>query len=215
MTTEPPSILALACQGVAPLRAGLAVAAGVTFALGAGAALVLRGANGSGKTSVLRAVAGLCRHEGDVAFTDGAGPVEAGAARAGATHLLGGGDGLSGRLTPMEHVRFWSGLYGVPDGGVSGEGVSGVGALARVGLAGAAGQPAAALSTGQRRRLGLARLLMAPRPLRLLDEPLSGLDEAGRALLLRAVADHRAAGGLVLMATHEDGLPDATVLRLG
>ena len=204
MTTGSPSTLALACRDVAPLRGGRVVAAGITFALGGGAALVLRGANGSGKTSVLRAVAGLCRYEGDVSFTDEAGPVEAGAARAEAMHLLGGGDGLSGRLTAAEHTGFWAGLYGVP----------GDGALARVGLTDAAGQPGGALSTGQRRRLGLARLLMAPRPLWLLDEPLSGLDQAGRALLLRAVADHRAAGGAVLMATHEDGLPDASLLRL-
>lgn len=205
MSAETPATLALACRDLSPERGGRVVAAGITFTLAPGAALVLRGANGSGKTSILRAVAGLCRYGGEVSFTDDDGAVDAGEARAGGTHLLSVGDGVTGRLTAQEHARFWSGLYGVPAEG----------ALGRVGLAGAGDQPGAALSTGQRRRLGLARLLMAPRPLWLLDEPMSGLDADGRALLLDAVAAHRADGGSALMATHEEGLPDADVLRLG
>ena len=197
-------MLAITCRDLAPRRGGRDVATGITFASGPGDALVLRGGNGSGKTSVLRAVAGLCGHRGGVTFARGGVPVDPGAARAEDLHLLGAGDGLTGKLSAAEHVRFWSGLYAARDEAV----------LTRVGLDGLGHRPANALSTGQRRRLGLARLLMAPRAAWLLDEPLSGLDTAGRTLLLDAVADHRASGGLVLMATHEDGLPDASVLRL-
>ena len=196
--------LSLAVTGLAPRRGGRVVAAGAAFALGPGDALVLRGANGSGKTSLLRAVAGLCPHDGEVAFARGGEAREPGAVRAVDLHLLGGGDGLAPRLTAREHVAFWAGLYGA----------AAAGALERTGLSEAADRPAGALSTGQRRRLGLARLLLAPRALWLLDEPLSGLDEAGRALMLSEVAGHRAAGGLALMASHEDGLPGAATLRL-
>ena len=194
--------LSLACDALAPRRAGRVVAAGATFALRPGEALVLRGANGAGKTSVLRAVAGLCGYDGTVAFEADGAPLGADEARAGHIHLLGPRDGLADRLTAGETSLFWAGLHG------------GAPALAETGLSGAGTSPAARLSTGQRRRLGLARLLGAPRALWLLDEPLSGLDEEGRARLLAAVADHRAAGGIVLMASHEAGLPDASVLRL-
>ena len=196
--------LSLAATDLAPARGGRTVAAGVSFALAPGGALVLRGANGSGKSSVLRAVAGLCEHGGDVSFSRADAALDLAATRAGQVHLLADGEGLAARLAAGEHAAFWAGLYGVPAEG----------ALARVGLGGAGAQPASRLSTGQRRRLGLARLLMAPRALWLLDEPLSGLDEDGRALLLGAVAGHREGGGVVLMATHEGGLPGAPVLRL-
>lgn len=197
--------LTLAATDLAPSRGGRLVAAGVSFDLFPGGALVLRGANGSGKSSVLRAIAGLCAYEGRVAFGRGGTLVEAALARAGDVHLLTDGGGLAPKLTAHEHIAFWAGLYGV----------SPAKGLARVGLADVATSPAGALSTGQRRRLALARLLMAPRALWLLDEPLSGLDAGGRDLLLGAAAAHRAGGGMVLMATHEAaGLPNARVLRL-
>ena len=196
--------LGVQARGLAPVRGGRVVASGASFALGPGDALVLRGPNGSGKSSILRAVAGLCGHEGEVAFTEGAAARDPGAVRAHALHLLAGGGGLVRKLTCAEHVRFWAALYGVAPGG----------ALARVGLE-EPDRPAGALSTGQRRRLGLARLLMAPRPAWLLDEPLSGLDADGAALLLDAVTEHRAAGGVVLLATHgAERLDGAPTLRL-
>lgn len=197
--------LSLACTDLAPARAGRVVAEGVSFSLSPGGALVLRGANGSGKTSVLRAVAGLASYGGRVAFAEGAAPADPGEVRARRVHLLAAGEGLADRLTAAETLAFWVGLHGADAAGI----------LARVGLSEAETTPAGRLSAGQRRRLGLARLLLAPRALWLLDEPLSGLDEGGRALLLDAVATHRAEGGIVLMATHEaDGLPGAPVLRL-
>ena len=194
--------LSLSCADLAPRRGGRVVAAGVGFALGPGQALVIRGANGTGKTSLLRAVAGLCGYEGTVAFSAEGASLDLSEARARHVHLLGPRDGLADRLTAGETASFWSGLLG------------GSPALAAAGLSGTETMPAGRLSTGQRRRLGLSRLLGAPRALWLLDEPLSGLDEEGRARLLAAVADHRAAGGLVLMASHEAGLPDAATLRL-
>ena len=194
--------LSLACDALAPRRAGRVVADGVRFRLAPGEALVIRGANGAGKTSVLRAVAGLCGYDGTVAFEADGVPLDPSEARARHTHLLGPRDGLAERLTAAETAAFWAGLLG------------GAVALGAAGLSGSETAPVGRLSTGQRRRLGLARLLGAPRALWLLDEPLSGLDEEGRARLLGAVAEHRAAGGIVLMASHEAGLPDAATLRL-
>ncbi len=198
--------VSLSCSDIAPSRGGRIVAAGVSFRLAPGDALVLRGPNGSGKSSVLRAVAGLAAlAEGDIRFENAGMPYDPAEARARGLHLLAAGEGLADRLTAAEHVAFWSGLYSADLGR----------ALADAGLSGTETTPAGKLSTGQRRRLGLARLLLAPRPVWLLDEPLSGLDAEGRSVLLRAAAAHRGRGGLVLMATHEgEGLPGAATLRL-
>ena len=196
--------LSLSVRDLAPTRGGRTVAAGVTFALAPGEALVLRGTNGAGKTSVLRAVAGLCAYEGDVRLAAGGAPLDLGEARARHTHVLGPRDGLADRLTAGETAGFWSAL-------LHGDAAN---TLAFAGLSGTETNFVGTLSTGQRRRLALARLIAAPRALWLLDEPLSGLDAAGRDMLLGAVADHRAGGGLVLMASHEAGLPGAPVLRL-
>lgn len=196
--------LSLAAHDLAPRRGGRVVAQGVSFSLVPGEALLLRGGNGAGKTSVLRAVAGLCPAGGGVAFARSGAPLDPAAARADAVHYLGAEEGLSARESPAETVRGWAALYGA----------SARGALGEVGLAEQADMPCGALSTGQRRRLGLARLLLAPRALWLLDEPLSGLDEAGRTLFLSRIEGHRARGGLVLMASHEAGLPGAATLRL-
>lgn len=202
-----PFAVALTAHDLSPSRAGRMVAAGIGFSLRPGDALVLRGANGSGKTSILRAVAGLAEAEGDVSFEQAGTPLDPAEARATAIHILAPGEGLADRLAPKEQIVFWAALDGVRADGAA--------LLARVGLEDAAERAAGRLSTGQRRRLGLARLLVSPRPLWLLDEPLSGLDEEGRALLLSAAADHRAQGGIVLMATHEpEGLPGAPTLRL-
>jgi heme exporter protein A len=151
-------------------------------------------------------VAGLVPDGGEVRFERAGATLDPGEVQARSLHLLAPGEGIAARLTVRETLAFWARLLGG-----AGEGVAG-----RVGLEASLDRPAGALSTGQRRRLGLARLLLAPRALWLLDEPLSGLDEAGRALLLAEIAEHRTAGGMVLMATHEaEGLPDAPTLRLG
>ncbi|WP_031549919.1 heme ABC exporter ATP-binding protein CcmA [Parvularcula oceani] len=198
--------VSLSCSDIAPSRGGRIVASGVSFHLAPGDALLLRGPNGSGKSSVLRAVAGLATLAGgDIRFEAGGTPCDPAETRARGLHLLAAGEGLADRLTAAEHIAFWSGLYAAEPGDV----------LADAGLSGSETIPAGKLSTGQRRRLGLARLLLAPRPVWLLDEPLSGLDAEGRSVLLDAAAAHRGRGGLVLMATHEgEGLPGAPTLRL-
>lgn len=189
----------LACR-----RAGRRVLAGIGFRLEAGGALVVTGRNGAGKSTLLAALAGLLRPErGRIELAPGEGP------RSERLHLLGHRDGLKAQLTPAENLRFSAGCLG---GGGTGIGA----ALARVGLGGAADLPSAYLSAGQRRRLGLARLLVSPRPLWLLDEPTSALDAEGQRLLDELMAAHRAGGGAVIAATHSPlPLPGAETLRLG
>lgn len=210
LTSNPQLSIALALESLAVERGGRIVASGLSFALAPGDALVLRGNNGTGKTSALRAIAGFARAPmGAVRATDADSdtPLDLADVRANHMHWLGGDDGLADRLTIGETLRYWQGLF--PSGHRSTEDI-----LRDVGLAGRIAQQAGRLSTGQRRRLGLVRLLLSPRAIWLLDEPLSGLDDDARGRLMDAVARHRDQGGIVIMATHEAGLPDAPTLRL-
>lgn len=186
-------------------RGGRRVVSGLSFRVSAGEALVLTGPNGAGKTTLLRAVAGFLRpSEGTIRLEGGLADAEI----AEQCHFIGHRDGVKAALSVEENVRFMSGYLG--------EG-AGIGpALERLGLAALAGIPAAYLSAGQRRRLGLARLLVARRPLWLLDEPTVSLDAASVETLAGIVKEHLAGGGLVLAATHVPlGLDGARELRLG
>lgn len=174
---------------------------GLSFRAGPGDFIELRGANGSGKTSLLRAIAGLLRPAAGAIRIDGA------EEPALSLHLLGHRDGLKGALSVRAHARYWAGLLGA-GGDVEA-------ALARVGLGRIADLPAQVLSQGQARRLALTRLLTAPRPIWLLDEPASGLDANGRALLDALIAEHRAGGGLVIAALHESLGVDGARVELG
>lgn len=186
-------------------RAGRPVLDGVSFAVEAGGALVVVGPNGAGKSTLLRALAGLLkpvsgaiRIEGDA---DDLEPRER-------MHLLGHLDAVKNGLSVERNLRFARDLLG------------GTGDLAaaldRVGLGGLGELPGGVLSAGQRRRLALARLIAAPRPVWLLDEPTAALDAGGQALLAELVAAHRAKGGLMIAATHLAlGVPDAVTLELG
>ncbi|WOI53407.1 heme ABC exporter ATP-binding protein CcmA [Parvularcula sp. LCG005] len=197
--------LSIVVEELDVMRGDRQVAAGITFRLQPGDALILRGDNGSGKTSVLRAIAGFSAPaHGQIRFLFDGEEADAADIRAHQIHWFGVDDALADRLTVAETVSFWSRFYGHAASDV----------LDRVGLADRATSPAGALSTGQRRRLALTRLLLAPRSLWLMDEPLTGLDEAGKSLVHRIIAHHRADGGIVLMASHDDGLPGAPVLRL-
>jgi heme exporter protein A len=111
-------------------------------------------------------------------------------------HYLGHADALKPALSLRETLLFWAALYGGAEQGVAT-------AADRVGLGHALDLPAGVLSAGQRRRAGLGRLLVAPRPLWLLDEPGSALDREGEGLLGRLMSDHLAAGGLIVAATHQ------------
>jgi heme exporter protein A len=166
----------------------------------AGEAAALVGRNGAGKTSLLRAVAGLLRPaQGTIAFEDASGPVEAEAARAEQLHLLGHQDGLKSSRTAWEELRFqtlWTG--GTEDGARA--------AARRFDLARLLDLEVRRLSAGQRRRLALARLVASPRSLWLLDEPMAPLDAGQRAAFGAVMAEHLAGGGMILASVH-DPLP--------
>lgn len=194
----------LKTQGLACGRGDAVLAADLSLEVTAGSALLLRGPNGAGKSTLLLTLAGLLHPiSGNVAF-EGADP-EAGPF----IHHCGHKTAVRPRLGVVETLRFWADING--SGGLAPET-----ALDRVGLGSTAPLDAGYLSAGQQRRLVLARLLVSPRPVWLLDEPSTALDAAGRDLLAGLLADHLGNGGLAVIATHDDiALPDAATLTLG
>ena len=174
-------------------RGGLPVIEGVSFRLSAGEALVLRGPNGIGKTTLLRVLAGL------------APPVAGRVEGADRLAYAGHADGLKAQLSVAENLRFWQAVF---------QGGPVAPALAAFDLEPLRDRQAGTLSAGQKRRLGLARLLVSGRPVWVLDEPTVSLDAASVALFARAVTAHLAAGGAALMATHIDLGLEARVLDL-
>ncbi len=199
-------ISALHVKGLSVQRGELILFRDLAFRLAAGEAIALTGANGSGKTSLLRAIAGLLRPAaGEIVFE---GVADADIARHEAVHLLGHADGLKGGRTALEELSFQAAWLGGDDEGVAR-------AIDQLSLAPLLDLEVRRLSAGQRRRLALARLIAAPRPLWLLDEPMAPLDAARRALLAGMMQAHLAGGGLILAAVH-DPLPiPATVLEIG
>lgn len=185
----------LAVHELAVARGGLRAVEGVSFTLQAGEALILRGPNGIGKTTLLRCVAGLQSPvEGRIEM-----PADAVAYAAHA-------DGLKSALSVAENLRFWAQVFGGSDE---------VRALEQMDLAALADRPALALSAGQKRRLGLARLLVSGRPLWVLDEPTVSLDTASVGRFVDMIRLHLSGGGAALMATHIDlGLDEARVMDL-
>ena len=183
---------------------------GLGFSVPAGGALLLLGPNGSGKSSLLRLLAGLLRPAaGDIFW--GAVPVTGDReSHAGRLHYLGHQDAVKPVLTVEENLLFWARLH---DPKTSEPRVAA--ALAAFNLTALAQTPGKLLSAGQSRRLALARLLAAPAPLWLLDEPSVGLDRDSVARLEALLAEHRAGGGIVALSTHaEIALPGAEILQL-
>jgi heme exporter protein A len=169
----------------------------LAFSVRAGEALQLEGPNGSGKTSLLRAIAGFLEpRAGTIRVRTAAdGQFASGEERAEFIGWLGHQDGAKSQLTPLETLSFYARYYG------SAARVDE--ALQRVGLSRLGDLPAQYLSAGQKRRLALARLSLSARPLWLLDEPLASLDTSGKALVAELVAQHCKDGGLAVIATHE------------
>lgn len=165
------------------------------FALAGGEALAITGRNGAGKTSLIRIVAGLLPATSGAVALD---PSPDDAPIGERCHMIGAREALKPGETVAEALAFWRVAY-------AGTGLSADEALAALGIARLRDMPCGDLSSGQRRRVALARLLLTgpdARPLWLLDEPTNALDTAGQAALAEAVARHRAGGGLVLVATH-------------
>jgi heme exporter protein A len=193
----------LACR-----RGERLVFSGLDFRLAAGGALVLTGANGSGKSSLLRLFATLLVPAAGRLLWDGA-PVQRDPARyRAALHYIGHLDAAKPALSVREMLGFWAAMRETTNPALDE-------ALDTFGLGVRADWPCRWLSAGQRRRLALARLIAAPAPIWLLDEPSAALDRDGEARLEAAIAAHRAAGGRVAVATHQPlAIPDAAVIAL-
>ena len=188
------------------VRGGREVFSGLDFAVAGGEALAVTGRNGSGKTSLLRLIAGLLVPSGGSIDLEGGASEQTLPEQA---HYLGHRDALKPALSVLENLSFWRDFLG-------GEVADLNPCLASVGLGHATHLPAAFLSAGQRRRLSIARLLVVRRPVWLLDEPTSALDRDGQQILAGLMQRHLASGGLVLAATHGPiGLDGARELRLG
>ncbi|PRY26252.1 heme exporter protein A [Aliiruegeria haliotis] len=176
-------------------RGGLRVLEGVSFRVSPGQALVLRGPNGIGKTTLLRTLAGLQPAD--------AGSVDPGPeAMAYASHA----DGNKATLTVGENLTFWARLHGMTDIGA---------ALRDFNLETLVERPGGSLSAGQKRRLGLARMAVTGRPIWLFDEPTVSLDTDSVALFAAAITRHLDAGGSAVIATHIDLGLQGEVLQLG
>jgi heme exporter protein A len=188
-------------------RGGQPVFLGVGFSLGAGGALTVTGPNGAGKSTLLRVVAGLLPAAGGSTRLEGGG--EAFPTVASASHYLGHLNAMKPTLTVTENLVFWRDFSGKAD-------VSVATALETVGLGAIGHLPFGYLSTGQRRRAAIARLLVSRRPLWLLDEPTSGLDAESARRFSALMEKHRADGGMIVAATHLPlGIDGAAELRMG
>jgi heme exporter protein A len=194
-TSDTAVTMDMVVHNLAVARGGVTLLEGVTFALAAGRALILRGPNGVGKTTLLRTLAGLQ-------------PALAGTVSLAGQSLAYGAhaDGLKAVLTVRENLAFWAAVHGTDVVEA---------ALHAMDLVRLADRRAADLSAGQKRRLGLARMAVTGRVVWLLDEPTVSLDAASVALFVVMVRAHLAAGGSALIATHIDlGLAEAEVLDL-
>lgn len=185
-------------------RGGRRLIDGLSFTVDAGQALLLTGPNGAGKTTLIRTLAGLIPPvAGSLRLVGGHSEQSVGEQ----AHLVGHTNAIKAAMTVGENVRFWARYLGGADDGRD--------VLTRLVLDDLTDIPAGYLSAGQKRRLGLARLLVAERPLWLLDEPTASLDTANVERLAALMHRHLAGGGMVVAATHLPlGLDDARTLTL-
>lgn len=187
-------------------RGGETVFSNIGFALDQGEALIVTGPNGSGKSTLLRVVAGLLPAAQGKVLVEGGG--EAFPTVASASHYLGHLNAMKTALSVEENLGFWRAFQGEPGLGIEE-------ALETVALGGLGHLPFGYLSTGQRRRASIAKLLVSRRPVWLLDEPTAGLDKASEERFAGLMRGHLRDGGIVVAATHLPlGLEGARELQM-
>ena len=190
-------ISSLTAEKLACVRGERRLFDGLSFRVRAGQALAVEGANGAGKTSLLRLIAGfLAPAAGTLTLTEDGKAITDAEERGRFIGWLGHQDGLKPQFTVIEQLRFYSQLYAAARTGEED-------VLEQVGLTRQRDLPCRYLSAGQKRRLALARLVVSNRPLWLLDEPFAALDAAGQAMIGRLMAIHCGSGGMVVAATHD------------
>lgn len=185
----------LTVENLTVARGGIAVLEGISLSLNKGQGLVLRGPNGIGKTTLLRTIAGLQPPRmGQVNVPENA--------IAYAAHS----DGIKFQLTVTENLRFWANIFGTHDI---------TAALNTFDLTPLKDRLAGTLSAGQKRKLGLARMMVTGRPIWILDEPTVSLDVEATSMFARMIQTHLGQGGIALMATHIDLGLDLEILDVG
>lgn len=193
-------------QDLMCVRGERTVFRGLNFQIEAGGALILIGPNGAGKSSLLRMMAGLLKpYDGQLLWNgeDALDDIDEHGAR---LHYVGHHDAVKPVLSANENIRFWAELRGADAGGIES-------ALNVFDIKHLYDVPGRFLSAGQKRRVNLARIIAAPAPLWLLDEPTTALDKATIKRMEQAIGAHRDQGGQVVLSTHADvNMPGAKIL---
>jgi heme exporter protein A len=199
--------LRLAASDLAIARGGITLAAGISFALASGEGLIVTGANGAGKSTLLRVIAGLLGAAGGTVTLEGGG--DSWPDVAAASHYLGHQNAMKPALTVVENLAFWQSFNGAP-AATPDE------ALEQTGLSHTRDLPYAYLSTGQKRRISIAKLLLNERPVWILDEPTAGLDARSSRDFAGLMGRHLAGDGILIAATHVPlGLDNLKTLEIG
>jgi heme exporter protein A len=203
-----PAVTVFAGQDLACVRGERLVFAGLSFRVASGETLLLRGPNGSGKSSLLRCMAGLLTPVVGIQLWNGEPVARDLESHRGRLRYLGHQDAVKPTLTVQENLAFWQQLQGRRDVAAISK------ALADLAIDHLIDLPARLLSAGQRRRVALARLLVAPAALWLLDEPTTGLDDESVERFVAVLQRHRADGGIVVLSSHGDPVVAGQVLAL-